>query len=203
VVFSPLLKVESAPREHRRHQRVKVAVLGRYMLASRQEFPCQTINMSPGGVAIVAPVPGGVGERVICYLDQLGRVEGSIARVFDHGFAISFTVPLIKREKLADQLTWLANRHALGMPEDRRHERITPRHTRTTLVTKDGREHIVKLIDVSMSGAALVTETKPPIGSTVQIGKTPAHVVRSFANGIAVEFARPFSAEQFSDHILL
>ncbi|MFZ0374829.1 MAG: PilZ domain-containing protein, partial [Xanthobacteraceae bacterium] len=36
-------------QDRRRHQRVKVNLLGRYMLPDRREFPCQVINMSPGG----------------------------------------------------------------------------------------------------------------------------------------------------------
>ncbi len=173
------------------------------MLPNRQEFPCQTINMSPGGVALVAPVQGLLKDRVICYLDQLGRVEGMISRCFDHGFALQINVPLIKREKLADQLTWLANRQALGMPEDRRHERIVPRHQRSTLILPDRREVAVKLIDVSVSGASLVTEMRPPIGTIVTLGQTSAHVVRVFANGIAVEFSRPVPAAQFGENVIL
>ncbi len=163
VTATSLLKAEARPLERRRHQRVKVAVLGRYMLANRQEYPCQTMNMSPGGVALIVPVQGAVGERVICYLDQLGRVEGVIARRFENGFALQMSVPLMKREKLADQLTWLATRQALGMPEDRRHERIVPRHQRTTLILPDGREVLVKIVDVSQSGVAVQSDVCPPI----------------------------------------
>jgi hypothetical protein len=43
--------------ERRRHQRVKVNLLGRYMLEDR-------LDMSPGGMALAAPVVGGPGERV-------------------------------------------------------------------------------------------------------------------------------------------
>jgi len=50
------LKLPPLAEERRRHQRVKVDLLGRYMLADRREFPCQVSNMSPGGIAIVAPV---------------------------------------------------------------------------------------------------------------------------------------------------
>ncbi len=182
---------------------MKLAVLGRYMLPNRQEYPCQTLNMSPGGVALVAPVPGCLKERVICYLDQLGRVEGTIARHFEHGFALQISVPLLKREKLADQLTWLANRQALGMPEDRRHERIVPRHPRSTLILPDRREVAVKLIDISLSGAAMITELRPPIGTMVTLGRTSAHVVRVFGNGIAVEFARPIATGIFSEDLVL
>lgn len=195
MVPSPLIRSEPQDVERRRHQRVRVAVLGRYMLPSRQEFPCQTIDMSPGGVALTAPVRGALKERVICYIDQIGRIEGSVSRIFDTGFALSLSVPLLKREKLADQLTWLGNRHALGMPEDRRHERVAPRNPRSTLELSDGRSYPVRLIDVSVSGAAFTAEVHPPVGTPVTLGTTAAHVVRGFSGGVAVEFARPFSAD--------
>ena len=49
----------------RRHQRVKVNLLGRYMLPDRREFPCQVVNMSPGGMALIVPVSGQPGDRII------------------------------------------------------------------------------------------------------------------------------------------
>ncbi len=122
----PLIEVKL--QERRRHQRVKVVLPGRYMLEDRREYPCQTIDISPGGVAFAGDAQGRIGERVIAYLSQIGRVEGTIARHFEDGFAIQMKLPVIKREKLADQLTWLANRQALGMAEDRRHERIRAAH---------------------------------------------------------------------------
>src|SRR6202021_3839237 len=113
--------------ERRRFQRVKVDLLGRYMLPDRREFPCQVVNMSPGGMAIIAPVGGAPGERIIAYVDHLGRLEGHVARTFDNGFAMTIAATARKRDKLAAQLTWLANRHILGLPEDRRHGRFAPR----------------------------------------------------------------------------
>ncbi len=195
MVVSPLTHADPRTSERRRNQRVRVAVLGRYMLESRQEFPCQTIDMSPGGVAMIAPVKGALRERVICYIDQIGRIEGTIARHIDNGFALSLSVPLAKREKLADQLTWLGNRHALGMPEDRRHVRVAPRNPRSTLIMADGRQYPVKLVDVSISGAAFTSDALLAIGTPITLGQTIAHVVRVFGNGTAVEFARPFSAD--------
>ena len=194
---------EGRAAERRRHQRVQVSLLGRYMLMDRQEYPCQVVDVSPGGLAMIAPVKGEEGERVVCYLDHVGRVEGVIARNTANGFAIRMTVPMIKREKLADQLTWLANRHDLGMPEDRRHERITPRLSRTVLLCPDGSSHAVKIIDVSVSGAALACDSRPPVGSAVTLGKTRARVVRVSPTGIAVEFVRQLPAEEFSEDVQL
>ena len=126
----PLTKPVKLPltEERRRHQRVKVNLLGRYMLADRREFPCQVTDMSPGGMALVAPIAGQTGERVIAYVDHLGRLEGKIARVLENGFAMSISATLHKRDKLAAQLTWLANRQILNLPEDRRHDRFAPRN---------------------------------------------------------------------------
>lgn len=182
-------RTATRPLERRRHRRVRVALLGRYMLTNRQEFPCQSFDMSPGGLSVVAPVKGAIGERVVVYLEHIGRLEGQVVRHIDTGFALALTATPRKRDKLAAQLTWLANRHSLGLPEDRRHERIVPRNPRAIIRFNDGREDIVRLIDVSLSGAAISTSVKPPLDAPVVLGHTKARVVRHFDGGIAVEFS--------------
>lgn len=201
--MTSLRRLDHRPDERRRHQRVAVVLLGRYMLADRQEYPCQSIDMSPGGLALVAPVLGQIGERVVCYLEQIGRVEGTIARHFQHGFALGFSVPLIKREKWADQLTWLANRATLGLPEDRRHGRIVPKHLRTTMRLEDGTEQPVRLLDISISGAAIISDVRPPLGSMIMLGDTQGRVVRAFGNGVGVQFLTPLPADRFGEDFVL
>src|SRR5215208_352284 len=153
--------------ERRRFQRVRVNLLGRYMLADRREFPCQVTDMSPGGMALIAPVTGQAGERVIAYVDHVGRLEGVIARQFQNGFAMTVSATTRKRDKLAAQLTWLANRHILGLPEDRRHGRVAPRNPAGRLILPNGMNVAVRVIDVSESGTAVATEHRPEIGSAV------------------------------------
>ena len=195
--------VLASPLERRRHQRVRVALLGRFMLADRREFPCQTIDISPGGVALIAPAAGEIGERVVVYLEQLGRMEGHIARLLDQGFAIATTSTLRKRDKLAAQLTWLANRDALGLPEDRRHERIVPRLAHTVLRTVDGQEHAARIIDVSLSGAAVATAASIAKGTKVAVGRTRGRVTRVFDGGLAVEFLHPLPLSALHEDIEL
>src|SRR3954447_935068 len=158
--------------ERRRFQRVRVNLLGRYMLADRREFPCQVTDMSPGGMALIAPVVGQTGERVVAYVDHVGRLEGVIARQFQNGFAMTVSATPRKRDKLAAQLTWLANRHILNLPEDRRHGRIVPADPITQMVLPNGVTTTCQLIDMSLSGAAVNTKERPPIGSVVTVGKT-------------------------------
>ncbi|MGA2893231.1 MAG: PilZ domain-containing protein [Xanthobacteraceae bacterium] len=176
--------------DRRRHQRVKVNLLGRYMLADRREFPCQVVNMSPGGMALIAPVGGEPGERVIAYVDHLGRLEGKIARLFQNGFAMTISATTRKREKLAAQLTWIANRHILGLPEDRRHGRIVPRRPVGRLILPSGVNLTCRIIDVSESGAGIATDQRPPIGTLVTLGKVTGRVVRHLEDGFAIEFTR-------------
>jgi hypothetical protein len=178
--------------ERRRHQRVKVNLLGRYMLADRREFPCQVSNMSPGGIAIIAPVSGNPGERVIAYVDHLGRLEGKIARTLDNGFAMTIEATSRKRDKLAAQLTWLANRHILNLPEDRRHGRFIPRKTMARMILPNGNNVTCRVIDLSESGAAIAIspELRPAIGTMVTVGKAQGRVVRHIEDGFAIEFTR-------------
>ncbi len=199
----PIRKILERPQERRRHQRVKIALLGRYMLEDYREFPCQTLDMSPGGLALFVPVKGRLGEKVVAYIDQLGRLQGTIARQFDNGFALQLSMSQVKRERLADQLTWLANRHALGMPEDRRHERLVPNNPRTTLKLTDGREYMVRLIDFSISGCAVLCDVKPPMNTLVKIGNTAGRVVRLFEAGVAIEFTQMFEVEHFDANLTL
>jgi hypothetical protein len=195
--------IDAGRHERRRHQRVKVHLTGQFMRHDRQEFPCATIDISPGGIAFEAEASGEIGERIIAYLNQVGRVEGTVARHFYGGFAIQMKLPPLKREKLADQLTWLANRQVLGMPEDRRHERIEPRNRSTTLTLPGGRQHLARIVDVSRSGAALTVDAAAPIGAPVVVGSRPAQVVRAFNGGLAVEFNRLVPEDMFDENIRL
>ncbi|KFC64746.1 Type IV pilus assembly PilZ [Devosia sp. LC5] len=172
-----------------RFQRVKVSVLGRYMLADRREFPCQVIEMSPGDAMVIAPVAGIVGERVIAYIDHVGRIEGTILSQMDGGFEMDIAASPRKRDKMAAQLTWLANKDILNLPEDRRHERVVPDIRHSTVVLDDGRRYNCKIIDISLSGAAIELDVRPAMGTPVTLGRMRARVVRHFQNGVAVEFA--------------
>lgn len=195
----PQPKLLPHAQERRRHQRVRVNLLGRYMLADRREFPCQVVNMSPGGMALIAPVSGEVGERVIAYVDHLGRLEGKIARQLQNGFAMTISATLRKRDKLAAQLTWLANRSILNLPEDRRHGRFVPRISAARLIMPNGTNVGVRIIDISLSGAGIATDHRPEVGAHVTLGKIPGRVVRHLEEGFAMEFTRlqhPDSVEE-------
>ncbi|MBN9056764.1 MAG: PilZ domain-containing protein, partial [Rhizobiales bacterium] len=91
--------------------------------------------------------------------------------------------------------TWIANKHELGLPEDRRHDRLTPRNTRTDLTLDDGRRYPCRIIDLSLSGAAVDIDVRPALGTAVQLGHMKGRVVRHFQEGVAIEFSSVQSKE--------
>lgn len=157
--------------------------------------------MSPGGLAMLAPGIGNVGDRVIAYLDHIGRVEGKITRIIDNGFAMNVGATPRKRDKLAAQLTWLANRDILNLPEDRRHDRLIPRNPIAILTLEDGQRMTCRIIDMSLSGAAIAAEYHPPIKSLVSLGRVQARVIRHLDEGFALEFLHEQLAETLEDSV--
>lgn len=175
--------------DRRRYRRVPVQLFGRFMREDKQEYACQVINMSAGGIAILAPVTCFEGERIVAYLDNLGRIEGTVARLFDGGFAIKIMASFYKRERIANLLTWLINQKSLGLAEERKHERVVPRVNASKLILPNGEVHDCRVIDVSLSGASIACRAKPPVGTVVILGRMRGRVVRHHGQGVAIQFA--------------
>src|ERR1700704_5806801 len=138
--------------DRRRHKRISVTLLGRFMRENKEEHTCKLIDISAGGAAVISPVSVPVGERVVAYVDHIGGIEGTVVREFDGGFAFKINATKHKREKLAAQLTWLANRSELA-DDGRRHDRITPKNRDSTLQLSEGITLTCRLLAVSISGA--------------------------------------------------
>ncbi len=177
-------------------------LLGRFMRASRHEYPCRLIDVSVGGAAVVSPVTVTEGERIVAYFDQLGGLEGHVARVFDGGFALKFQITAHKREKLAAQLTWMLNKDVSAGLDQRRHERIAVADKTSTLQLDTGATLECAVIDVSLSGASLATDIRPAIGTEVTVGKLRGRVMRHHENGIGVQFLDIQEPEALRRHFL-
>ncbi len=174
--------------DRRRHRRVALTLLGRFMRANKQEYPCKLIDISMGGLALMSPVSVEDGETIVVYLDQLGGLEGTVQRHFAGGFAIELAITQHKREKLAAQVIWLINRHELEPSEARQHERVVPRNAASVVNLADGSSIVCQVLDVSISGASIGMDERPPIDSEVWLGKLRSRVVRHHRTGIAVRF---------------
>ena len=168
--------------------RVTISVQGRFMRADHSEHDCIVDTMSPFDAVISSGIRPEVGERIVAYLDHLGRVEGKVTETVMRSFTIAINATDRKRDKLSAQLTWLANKHELGLPEDRRHERVAPSNPVSEIKLDDGRRYPCRIIDLSVSGAAVEIDVRPAFGTMVVLGNMRGRVVRHFQEGIAMEF---------------
>jgi hypothetical protein len=161
---------------------------GRYMLADRTEYGCETLAVEVDGIELQAESGGKIGERVIAYIDELGRVEGRIVAFEPGRLRITPTITAAKHERFLRKITWLHEREAGRASELRRHERIEPEtKTQFEILLSDGR-FAAQVIDYSQSGVALQTTAPLKIGDTLNFNGAKARIVRSGPGFLAAQF---------------
>ncbi|HVY87544.1 MAG TPA: PilZ domain-containing protein [Hyphomonadaceae bacterium] len=183
----PLIKREEEP-DRRRHKRVHWSVRVRGLTAEGEEFQAMTVDVCAGGLRINLARPLSVGDNLVLYIDDIGRVEGVVARALrEVGYAVEFKLTSRKRDKIADQLTWLINRDRLGLTDEREAER---RPGGGQVVATFGKISIAcAVMDVSIFGVALKTAgPRPMIGDKVTVGERSGTCVRYIEGGFAVDF---------------
>mgnify|MGYP000392146450 FL=1 len=159
------------------------------MRQNREEYPCQIVNASAGGLAVKAMARLEPHEHVVLYIDTLGRIEGKVVRTFPDGFALQLNASGYKREKIANQLTWLINKDRLASIDDRQHDRFVPKKSRTKLSLEDGTVLDCLVVDISLGGAAVSVHPMPEVGQVVMLGLTRGQVVRHAGNTVSIQFA--------------
>jgi PilZ domain len=91
--------------DRRRYARIPLSLRGRYMLEDGREYPCATRDVSRLGIAIEGVPVGAIGERVIAYLDELGRIEGRVVRRSEDWFAIELVATPQKLDRLDGKIS--------------------------------------------------------------------------------------------------
>lgn len=168
------------------------------MLPDRQEFPCRTIDVSAGGLLIKCDAPPYRGQRVVVYLDEIGRVEGVATRVSRDSFALSISSTSLKRERITSALTWLANAEELDIADNRASKRIEPALKDATLTLGNGKCVAVVIREFSISGMTIKTDLALPTDTRVSIGRRSAQVVRATEDGYALHFQIPLDPEDLT-----
>jgi hypothetical protein len=184
--------------EFRERDAFDIRLGGRYSLANRRdiqgnrrEFACRTSRVSPHQMMIAVPVIGAVGERVISYFGEFGKLDGLITDVVAGGFLLDLVVTNARREQLASKLTWLDRQQKAAVFDARTQERVVPENPHSTIVLADGSTTSCFVIDMSVLGAAVSSELQPELGTPLAVGRAVGRVIRHFTEGFAVKFIAP------------
>lgn len=98
--------------DKRNARRLRIRLPGRYMLVDRSEWTCETIDISPSGIMLRGQARPYPGQTVVVYLAEIGRLEGTVARLKANEFALQIRATERKREQLAALLARLAEGEA-------------------------------------------------------------------------------------------
>ena len=180
--------VANAGAERRRFRRVRIDLPGRLFIPSdSREARCTVLDLSPGGAAVASEIIPEAGTPVVLYIDGFGRFEGNVVRCDAEGFGLAFVCTPSKRERTAEQLILFLNKSLVDDSVLRRHERSSQKGF-AKFTRADGQIVNCEIMDMSVGGVSLKTETKPPIGEFVLIAQVAGRVARHHADGIGIEF---------------
>lgn len=186
--------------DRRLYKRIPLELKGRFMLPDRSEHDCLVRDISGSGLSLITPLTGEVGDRVVAYISEIGRLEGDIVRTFDDGFAIELRITPFKREKLLRTLCTLDQSAEAEETAARRHHRFVPQKRGSDFTLPDGRSYPCEVIDMSLSGASIRVGVVPGIGTTVYLGKMRGTVARHHREGVAIEFTDMPDLGTLADH---
>ncbi|HLG85082.1 MAG TPA: PilZ domain-containing protein [Bradyrhizobium sp.] len=186
-----------------RQRAVNITVGGSYTLhrwydakGKPRTLACRTTRVSPFRMIVEVPVVGRIGDRISSYFGPFGAFEGAISDTMHRGFLLELEMTRARREKLAEQLTWLEKKQKdPSILEQRRELRIVPVMPNSMLTLADGSLHPCFVIDMSPSGCAVSAEVQPPLGMPLAVGACIGRVVRITRTGFAVKFVEKQSKD--------
>lgn len=183
--------------ERRKHVRVQVPLKARFLKESGEEARCIVIDISAGGALLRAKHPPAFGQTVIIYIDQLGRFEGKVIRSGPDSFAVTYESTRIKTARTADTLTQIVN-HGRRAADRRNNPRLA-QDAPAVVYFEDGRSEKCAILDISLTGASIEINPRPPLGAHLILGRMTAKVVRRHDKGVGVVFTG--SAKRMEDII--
>jgi hypothetical protein len=184
---------QTRPAEKRRFRRFPLILAGRLRSADGGEFDCRTINVSPGDAFIATSAPLKVGDRILMYVNGLGRIEAEVRRHCgaDASFGVRFLIGRHKLERHTDIIMGILYPWARDA-DSRRFPREAGSGT-IEVVLRDGRTISGHVIDMSLVGVSILCAERPPmVGEYVSVSGRIGRVARYFEGGFAIDL-RPIS----------
>lgn len=182
-----LKSVSQLLRDKRKYRRIALPLTVKMLMEDGTEGEAIVRDISAGGAAVLCKERPPVGSPIVIYVQDVGRLEGSIVRHHPHGFAVTFTASRQKQDKVADKLTWLANRSRLGLADEGMSIAGVSANA-AELVLNDGSRLDCRIVGLSLNGASVQVKPKLAIGTPVFLGRMTGIVTHHLPDGVGIEF---------------
>ena len=193
--------VRNAIKERRNRRRIALEIAIRFLDSNGNERTGQLTNISGSGIAVRSEHRPPLESPIVCYLDSLGGYEGVVCRHLGDGFAVQFVSTKKTQEKLVERIMAAANNMYDDINQARRHVRVAVEQE-AHFDLEDGTQHPCTVIDLSAGGLGVRCDTKPPLGTKVQIGKMKGEVIRHLDDGFAVQFVEQMTFDRLCSRTL-
>jgi PilZ domain len=174
--------------EQPQYERISTALGGKlFVPAEESTLDCQVCNLSGGGAGVQCDEPPPLDTFVVLYIDGFGRFECVATRYIDGELGLKFVCKEAKRQRLLADIASYVDSGATAQTKLRRHPRASSvsvgyfQRPSGELVRCD-------VLDISLQGISLRTNSRPPIGEVINLGRSWGRVMRHHQDGIALQF---------------
>jgi hypothetical protein len=169
--------------DRRTHRRFAVAMAARLYHPGGRFSLCSTADLSLAGGAV--HLVSASAEPIIAFgCDETGKLAVTRSHFTAPFVRLVFDASADTRAVIKRALRALGDRQILTPLPLRRGERLG---TRNVIVTRADGSHIhCDILDMSPHGMLLGSQTRPPLGERVSLGKAAGLVVRHHSDGFAI-----------------
>jgi len=156
---------------------------------SLTQFPATILKISPGDLTFQSEINSHKNDRVAIHCDHIPSLTGKIINCHNQHFKLALTLTKRERLTLVEQLFITMNKeYSANILNRRRSPRQDMGARNQRCYFEQGGFFDAKLIDISVSGAALESRRKPSIGTELLLDQRQATVIRHTLGGFAVVF---------------
>jgi hypothetical protein len=189
--------------ERRSIPRVKLVLPALCWSQFRPDFYAVTEDVAQYGIRFKAAVIPSVGETITCSIRHTGSLETKVIRTGRDRFAVRVLRAEYPLRLVAQNLLGLAEEQNAAPVLQRAAERIVPEVSDVVVTTPYGTMIPGRVLNVSVTGAAVSVDEPIEVGTLIMIGSTPAKVARCFDNGIGAAFLSPLQSGQIDARVVL
>lgn len=176
-------------RDARRYRRISLNLPAQIVINTVDKYQGQLLNISPGDMAVIAETNAVPGDAVVVRIKGLDVIEGTVARTFPDGFAVSFLLSKKRRALLTEKLMLQANAaYAEGLEDRRQSLRHRGSSARTVCRLDDGTSLYVRILNVSVDGVSVDAPRRPAVGAVIHVGRQRGVIVRHTPRGFVVVY---------------
>ncbi len=183
--------------ERRKFPRLKARMAASLLVNNEIDGKGTLFDLSAGGVGILSDLRVAQGDHIVMHLAGGGRLEGTVMRLLADGFGVELTMSDTKRSRLIDALEPMVEgvEEIVELPMNRRvAERVAGLRMEAECFTENGVLIDCRVVDMSLTGAAIETNADIDINSVITIGQTRGTVVRRYGKIYGIQFERPNDA---------